>query len=93
MKSIGESLEEQGIVRHMRIVVKKGPMQKLKFDGEARKTNRQTYLVIDGMHRITYLKNVKGVIKGEQVASYPADVYSEDLPVKLMVSFAAGDTS
>ena len=86
-----EDIESSDSDSQHRLVVKKGPMETIKFDGEQKSKKRQTYLVIDGMHRITYMRQKNGMVRGEKVTKYPADVYSETLPLKLMITYAAGN--
>ena len=52
--------------------------------------NRQHFYVLDGMHRVTYMQEAKGMVQGQVIYKYPADVYRAELPTKTMIRYAVG---
>jgi ParB-like chromosome segregation protein Spo0J len=81
---IKDSIRQRGFQMHIRLIAKIGPINK---EGES------TFLIIDGMHRVTAMQELfaeNGDIKYQYV---PISVYREDLPLRLMVAYAAGNYS
>ena len=87
---LNEKLERDGWLRQHRITVKVGPMKSIQFEGEDKGKKRQTYYVVDGMHRITRQQRYGGMIRGVFTPMIPAEVYNSRLPLRLCISFAVG---